>query len=130
MKGEGLPVPAMHDRASSHALPQHRAQAQAAFVAVLVLPLWRTLAGPVFSRLLDASAVTASLDDNLARCVAIIRAGAAAWGGGASGGAEQAAAGAAAGDSTAGVAVFGGGRVPPRLAEAAAAATLARASVA
>ena len=128
MKGEGLPVPAMHDRASSHALPQHRAQAQAAFVAVLVLPLWRTLAGPVFSRLLDASAVTASLDDNLARCVAIIRAGAAASGGG--GGAEQPAAGAAAGDITAGVAVFGGGRVPPRLAEAAAAATLARASVA
>jgi hypothetical protein len=124
MKGEGLPVPAMHDRASSHALPQHRAQAQAAFVAVLVLPLWRTLAGPVFSQLLDASAVTASLDDNLARCVAIIRAGAAG------GGAEQAAAGTAAGDNAAGVAVFGGGRVPPRLAEAAAAATLARAPVA
>jgi hypothetical protein len=66
MKACGLVVPAMHDRNSGSASLLNRAQTQAGFITVLVLPLWDIIANtPLFQKVMLCSDVYESLDKNL-----------------------------------------------------------------
>ena len=72
MRHSSLAVPAMYDRAAVPASPTHRVQTQAAFITILVLPMWSLLAGPVFQRLVVVDDVVRSLTANLSSCVALL----------------------------------------------------------
>ena len=72
MKATGLVVPAMHDRNSSASL-LNRAQTQAGFITVLVLPLWDMIANaPLFKKVMVCADVYNSLDTNLKDYIAVI----------------------------------------------------------
>jgi len=72
MKATGLVVPAMHDRNSSASL-LNRAQTQAGFITVLVLPLWDMIANtPLFKKVMVCADVYNSLDNNLKEYISVI----------------------------------------------------------
>jgi hypothetical protein len=72
MKATGLVVPAMHDRNSSASL-LNRAQTQAGFITVLVLPLWDVIANtPLFKKVMVCADVYETLDKNLKEYISVI----------------------------------------------------------